>query len=180
MDHQFWAQLIGTVVGGLVATTGAVITMLVGKRADREQQRAVRLCDAYCEWAQHLEEALSHHENYYSLAAQKETMGGDSSMKEKWKDEVMRVSIAAGEAGRRLDAAHYRVLLLESRRSFCDEVTRLTEDSMMKELAGATPTQMAPRCKECAASLRERLKAFLRRLAAAERSDAGMTGTAAN
>jgi hypothetical protein len=99
MDQQFWAQLIGTVVGGLVATAGAVITMLVGKRADREQRRAVRLCDAYSEWAQHLEEALSHHENYYSLAAQKETMGGDNSTKERWKDEVIRVSIAAGGRG---------------------------------------------------------------------------------
>jgi hypothetical protein len=173
MDQQFWAQLIGTAVGGLVATTGAVVTMLVGKRVDREQQRAVQLCDAYSEWAQHLEEALSHHENYYSLAAQKGTVGCDSSTKERWKDEVVRVSIAAGEAGRRLDAAYYRVLLLESRQSFRDEVTKLTEDSMMKELAGETPTQMPPRFKECATDLRERLKAFLRKLAAAERSDAG-------
>jgi hypothetical protein len=173
MDHQFWAQLIGTAVGGLVATAGAVITMLVGKRVDREQQRALQLCDAYSEWAQHMQEALSHHENYYSLAAQKETVGGDSGTKEKWKDEVIRVSIAAGEAGRRLDAAYYRVLLLESRQSFRDEVTRLTEDSKMKEIAGETPTQMAPLFKECATALRERLKALLRRLAAAKRSDVG-------
>jgi len=168
MDQQFWAQLIGTAVGGLVATTGAVITMLVGKTVERKQQRALQLCDAYSEWAQRLEEAVSHHENYYSLAAQKGTMAGDSSTKERWEGEVMRVSIVAGEAGRRLDGAYYRVLLLESRQSFRDEVTRLTEDSMMKELAGETPTQMAPRFKECATNLRERLKAFLRRLAAAE------------
>ena len=78
----------------------------------------------------------------------------------------MRVSIVAGEAGRRLDAAYYRVLLLETRQSFRDEATRLTEDSMMKELASETQTQMAPGFKKCAAELRLRLKAFLRRLAA--------------
>jgi len=67
-----------------------------------------------------------------------------------------------------LDAAYYRVLLLESRRSFRDEVTKLTEDSKMKQLAGKTPTQMAPRFKECATDLRDRLKAFLRRVATAK------------
>ncbi len=166
MDNQFWAPLIGTLVGGLVAAASAVITMLAGKRIDRRQEHAVQLRDAYFEWARHLEETLSHHENYYSLVAQKGTMAGDSSTKARWEDEVMRVSIVAGEAGRRLDVAYYRVLLLESRQSFRDDVTRLTENSMMKELADKSPTQMASSFKKCAADLRLRLKTLLRRLVA--------------
>jgi hypothetical protein len=41
---------------------------------------------------------------------------------------------------------------------------------MMKELVGETSTQMVLSFKERATDLRERLRAFLRRLAAVERS----------
>jgi hypothetical protein len=40
MDQQFWAQLIGTVVGGPVATAGAVMMLILGTATDYECMQA--------------------------------------------------------------------------------------------------------------------------------------------
>ncbi len=171
MSEEFWSQMAATATGGMIAAIAGIVAIRYGKRLDRRDQRASLLVDAYADWARRLEETLSHHENFFKIAAQRSGATTDPDTKTRWNDEIIRVSTQAGDAGRRLDAAHYRILLLEQRRPFRDKVSGITAKSLMHghETAEfqADPSSYAAQAK----SLREELTALLKKLADAQ--DAG-------
>lgn len=167
MSEEFWSQMAATATGGMIAAIAGIVTIQYGKRLDRRDQRASLLVEAYANWARHLEETLSHHENFFKIAAQCTGAMPDPDTKTRRDDEIIRVSTQAGDAGRRLDAAHYRILLLEQREPFRDKVSRITADSLMLEhetdAFQADPSSYAAQAR----SVREQLTGLLKELAEA-------------
>ena len=168
MTEQFWTQLLATAVGGMIAAIAGVVTIRYGKKLDREDKRTFLIIDAYAEWAKSMEETLSHYDNFHRLAAQHTPAALDGETKGHWSNEIIRVSILAGDAGRRLDSARYRILLFEKRQSFRDEVSRITEASMMWELKESPVAARSSQYSVYAKQIREDLSTLLRDFAAAD------------
>lgn len=160
MGAEFWIPLAGSLLGVLIGALIAMGTMLLGKRVDRRDKHWFILVEAYADWSRALEETLSHHQNFYELIAQKGTFEDDPAGKQLWKAESVRVSSVAGDAGRRLDSARYRILLLEARPKHRKRVSEITENSMMKELVG-TPIGDVSIFTEKASEIRDQLIQFL-------------------
>ena len=165
MSEEFWSPMLATVIGGMIAAFAGALTMYYGKKLERKDKRRSLLTDAYAEWARCLEETLSPHDNFYRLLALHDKTSAGTEERAKCKEETMRVSTEAGNAGRRLDSAHYRILLLENRKQLRNEVSQITDASMMQELggigSGVSPSQYSTRAKQ----IRQDLKKFFRMLA---------------
>ena len=145
----------------MIAAIAGLVAIRYGKRLDRLDRRASRVVEAYADWAKALEETLSHHDNWYKLAAQRDQAVAAVDVKARWEDELIRVSRLAGDAGRRLDGAHYRILLLDTRKTLRDAVSRITADTMMIELRGLDARTTASAYSAKADQIRHALKKLL-------------------
>lgn len=166
MSEQFWSQLAATGVGGLIAAIAGFVAIRYGKKLDRQDRRASLLVEAYADWAKSLEELLSHHVNLYTLKQQVQTAVSQEH-KTQAKEELIRVSQETGDAGRRADSAHYRILLLDTRVRFRERVAQIMEDSMMRGMDALDSQALVTEYRRRADGIRADLKKLLKECASA-------------
>lgn len=162
MTEQFITQLAATGLGGLIAAAAGIGTIIIAKRVDRKDRHRSELIDAFSAWAESFESLLSITSNFCELIIGYDSDSMQPDFKKMYDAEILRVAAEAGSAGRRLDAARFRIVLLEDEESVRDKVSELTKSTMTK-WAG----HKKPNAKDYLAripSLRNQLDILLARL----------------
>lgn len=132
------SSLAPTLIGASIALVASIATTILAHRYSWRRQTKDRLIEAYVAWSTAFEDTLSHHSNFKNLQLQPPPTTADVDLQTRYRDDVSRVSIACGDAGRRFDASRYRLLLLETRAWAREEVTRITEETMARDLGNKT------------------------------------------
>lgn len=164
MMQQFVSQLAAVALGGIIAAIAGFSTTYFARHLDRKDRHRSELIDAFAAWAESFHSLISITENYSKLVLQRGGIGSADPQQERtYDDELLRTSIEAGNAGRKLDCSLFRIVLLEQTeevRCKVDELTKstkinLTDDqrASAQEYVGRVP------------SLQEKLHCFLSGLA---------------
>ena len=132
MTEQFITQLAATGLGGLIAAAAGIGTIIIAKRVDRKDRHRSELIDAFSSWAESFESLLSITSNYCDLIIGYDADSMQPDFKKMYDAEILRVAVEAGNAGRRLDAARFRIVLLEDEKTVRDTVSKLTKSTMTK------------------------------------------------
>lgn len=130
MTEQFIMQLVATALGGVIATAASIGTMIIGKRVDRKDRHRSGLIDAITDWGASFESLISITSNYCELVIRYDADSMQPDLKKMYDAEIVRVATETGCAGRRLDAARLRIVLLEHEVSVRDKVSELTKSTI--------------------------------------------------
>lgn len=154
---------VDTAIGGSIAALAGVLGAYLSYRLDSIKSHRELLHEALATWSESFENCIAIHRNYHSLTQLYQPDHPDEDLKKRTKDEIVRVSIEAGKAGRALDTSHYRVLLLERRQWARTEVSRLTKLTEQSTLTGS-PSDVAGEYMKRVPEMRQELLKFLEKL----------------
>jgi hypothetical protein len=154
-------ELASTILGGSIAAISGSLTIFLTDWLNRRHQRTTLEREALVEWASAYEGWVSLYNDYMGLV-----LGRPDPPNAAYEKTFLERMNQSGEAGRRLDIAKYRILIVERRDWVCDEITRLTKASEVHAQTSSSDLRtQASAFRGAAGRLRSDLEIFLRRLA---------------
>ena len=126
-----WAVVVAALVGGIIG----LVTIPIAWWLQRKSRHQELLIEAYVAWSGSFEATVSHLENLCRLVGLKssiESQGGTAL--DTYRKEVIDVSKKHGDAGRKLDADSYRLLMLEKKSAAREGVMKITQATKASDL----------------------------------------------
>ena len=157
----FMEGMSSTILGATIATIASSVTIFLTDWLSRRHQRTTLEREALVDWASAYEEWRSLHNDYMGLV-----LGRPDPPNAAYQETFLERMKQSGEAGRRLDIAKYRILIVERRDWVRDEITRLTKASEVRAQTSSSDLKtQASAFRGATDRLRSDLVIFLRRLA---------------